>query len=93
MMKNMKNIYGLVVNPKKVFGAIALVIFGVSSIFYGLTALYIELTHFEVKLTDAEIIERAKKLGMVELKDYLRMNGGSGAESGEKNPGSSEAGE
>lgn len=71
----MNSIYGLVVSRKKLLIAFVLIVFGVSCIFYGLTALYIDQTRFASEISDAEIIERAKKLGMVDLKEYLNRNG------------------
>lgn len=62
---------GLVLKPKKVIASLLLLIFGISLIFYGLTLIYIDSTRFQAKMSDEEIIERAKKLGLIELKDYI----------------------
>lgn len=62
---------GLVLKPKKIIASLLLLILGLSLIFYGLTLIYIDNTRFHTKMSDQEIIERAKKLGLIELKDYL----------------------
>lgn len=63
---------GLIQKPKKVIASLLLLILGISLIFYGMTLIYIDSTRFQTKLSDAEIIERAKKLGLIELKDYIK---------------------
>lgn len=62
---------GLVLKPKKIIASLLLLILGLSLIFYGMTLIYIDSTRFQSKMTDAQVIERAKKLGLIELKDYL----------------------
>lgn len=63
---------GLILKPKKVIASLLLLILGISLIFYGMTLIYIDSTRFLTKLSDAEIVERAKKLGLIELKDYIK---------------------
>ncbi len=64
----------LVVRPKKIFVALFFIALGIAMIFYGAVTAYIDNTRFEKELTDAEIIQRAKDLGMVDLKEYLNQD-------------------
>lgn len=70
-MEKSVNIYGLVIRTKRVLAALLFMIFGISLIVFGLITFYIDRTRLESKISDAEVIERAKKLGMVDLKQYL----------------------
>lgn len=70
-MNKSVDVYGLVIRTKRVLTALLLMVFGVSLILYGLTVYYIDSTRFDSKISDAEVIERAKKLGMVDLRGYL----------------------
>lgn len=70
-MEKSVNVYGLVIRTKRVLAALLFTVFGISLIFYGLMTFYIDSTRLESKISDAEVIERAKKLGMVDLKQYL----------------------
>lgn len=64
------------VNHKKMIVYFFLLIFGLALLFYGLMSYAIQMGAFESKVSDAEIIERAKALGMVEIKSILNDKGG-----------------
>lgn len=63
--------YGLILKPRKIIMALLLIILGVAMVFYGFVSLHIDRAAAANRMTDAQIIERAKELGMVELKDSL----------------------
>lgn len=52
-----------------------MLIFGISLIFYGLMTYSIQMGLFKTNITDEEIIERAKGLGMVEIKTIINEKG------------------
>jgi len=54
---------------KKIYRYFALLVIGLSFIFYGIIEASIEEGQIQ-ELTDAEIIEKAKELGMIELNEY-----------------------
>lgn len=62
----------LIFNEKKVFALFIWLIFGLSLIFYGMTSYMVQMKQFNSQMTDQEIIERAKGLGMVEIKEKLK---------------------
>ncbi|MBM7561834.1 hypothetical protein [Fusibacter tunisiensis] len=63
--------YGLVYNGKKVFAYYVLLIIGLALIFGGIISFYNHRQTVNFKLSDEEIIERARDLGMIELKEQL----------------------
>ncbi|MDH8679821.1 hypothetical protein QE109_16805 [Fusibacter bizertensis] len=62
---------GLVFNIKKMFTYFVLLIIGLSLMAYGVLSYFQDQQIFHSMLSDDEIIERAKGLGMVELKDQI----------------------
>lgn len=56
-------------NMKKIYRYFALLIIGLSMVFYGIIQLVI-VDHSMDQPTDAEIIERARSLGMINLNEY-----------------------
>lgn len=64
-------IYGLLFNGKKIFSYYMMLLIGLALIFGGMLSYYEQERTFNNKISDEEIIERAKDLGMVELKDTL----------------------
>lgn len=68
------NLYGLMVRKRRMLSAFLLIVFGISMIFWGAFTFYVDQAMFANRISDEEIIERAKKLGMVDLKEYLRSN-------------------
>ncbi len=62
----------LVVRPKKIIKALVFIVLGIAMIFYGALTFYIDQTRFSKEMTDAEIIARARELGMVPVKDNLQ---------------------
>ncbi len=66
--------FGVVLNIKKMYKYFVMLILGLSLIFYGLMSFIIDQTQFKNVMTDEQIIERAKDLGMVELKENLETN-------------------
>lgn len=65
------NFYGLVIRIRRVLAALLLIVFGIAFVLYGFLMLYIDQTHFKARISDEEVIARAKKLGMIDLKEYL----------------------
>lgn len=60
--------FDVIVNGRRMRGYVVLLILGLTLIFAGIQ---MALQEARYELSDAEIIERAKALGMVELKDTL----------------------
>ncbi|GAU79317.1 hypothetical protein [Fusibacter sp. 3D3] len=65
---------GLIVNLNRLFKYWLFLIIGLSLIFYGIIGNYENNRQIHMNLSDNEIIERAKALGMVDLKDQLIEN-------------------
>lgn len=65
------NFMGLVFNTKRVFSYFVLLIFGLSLVSYGILSYFEDQKVFQGSLSDDQIIERAKALGMVEIKDQI----------------------
>lgn len=61
----------LIYDVKKVFSLFLFLILGLSLLFYGIFSYTIDMKIYKSELSDREIIERAKALGMVELKEAL----------------------
>lgn len=62
---------GLVFNTKKIFTYFVLLVLGLSMMSYGVLSYYEDQKVFHTSLSDDQIIERAKALGMVDLKDQI----------------------
>lgn len=62
---------GLVFNTKKMIRYFILLLIGFSLVFYGVISFYEDQKKFERSLTDEQVIQRAKELGMVELKEKV----------------------
>lgn len=67
------NKLGLIVNLKRLFFYWIFLIVGMSLIFIGVMGYYENQRRTASYLSDAEIIERAKTLGMVEIKERLNQ--------------------
>ncbi len=65
---------GLVVNLNRLFKYWLFLMIGISLIFYGIIGSYENSRQIHMNISDAEIIERAKALGMIDLKDQLIEN-------------------
>lgn len=65
---------GMLISTRKLFFILVLLILGISLMLGGLMTLYFDNQRFERRISDAEVIERAKKLGMIDLKEYLEQN-------------------
>lgn len=64
----------LIYDVKKIFSLFLLLILGLSLLFYGIFSYTIDMKMYKMEMTDQEIIERAKDLGMVEIKEALEEN-------------------
>ncbi len=64
----------LLFNEKKIYALFLWLMLGIGLIFYGVISYAIDMRTFKAPLTDEEIIERAKGLGMVELKVKLNSD-------------------
>lgn len=85
MGNRLVNIHGLLIRKRRVLAALLLIVFGIAFFCWGSIVFYIDATRFTGQLSDSEIMERARKLGMVELKEYLQMQSTSEAEESKKN--------
>jgi len=65
---------GIIFNIRKMFAYFILLIVGLSLMSYGVITYYEDQRAFEASLSDDEIIERAKSLGLVELKEQIPSN-------------------
>lgn len=65
---------GILLSTRKLLLVFLLLIVGLSLMIGGLMTLYFDNQRFESRISDAEVIERAKKLGMIDLKEYLEQN-------------------
>lgn len=70
-MEKSVNIYGLVIRTKRVLAALLFIVIGISLLSFGLISFYLDSTRLNSEISDTEVIERAKKLGMIDLKEYL----------------------
>lgn len=61
------------INVKKIYRYFALLIIGLSLVFYGIIDMVIEDHSMDV-MSDAEIIERARELGMVGINEVYLEN-------------------
>lgn len=61
------------INMKKIYRYFAMLIVGLSLIFYGVIEAVVE-DHSMEQPTDAEIIERARELGMIGVDEYYLKN-------------------
>lgn len=66
--------YGLLFNGKRIFAYYVLLIIGLAMIFGGMISYNAQINGFKSTLSDDEIMERARDLGMVEIKE--KWNGG-----------------
>ncbi|MBE0449971.1 MAG: hypothetical protein IBX70_03905 [Clostridia bacterium] len=66
--------YGLLFNGKRIFAYYVMLIMGLAMIFGGMISYNAQVNGFKSTLSDDEIIERARGLGMVEIKE--KWNGG-----------------
>ncbi len=66
---------GLIFNTKKLYVYFIMLIIGFSLIFYSIITYAVQMSQFQGKISDEEIIERAKGLGMIDLKEYLNSKG------------------
>jgi hypothetical protein len=64
-------VYGLLFNGKKLFTYYLMLLIGLSLVFGGMLTYYAQERAFDAKISDEEIIERAKDLGMIEIKDKI----------------------
>lgn len=67
--------YGLLFNGKKIFTYYVLLVIGLAMIFGGIISYQSQINGFKSKLSDEEIIERARGLGMVEIKEKWNGEG------------------
>jgi len=58
------------INVKKIYRYFALLVIGLSLVFYGVIDFVIE-DHSMDQISDAEVIERARELGMVGINEVL----------------------
>lgn len=65
---------GLIVNLNRLFKYWIVLMIGISLIFYGIIGGYENSRQIHMHISDAEIVERAKALGMIDLKDQLIEN-------------------
>ena len=61
------------INMKKIYRYFAMLVIGLSLVFYGVIEAVIE-DHSMKQPTDAEIIERARELGMIGIDEYYLNN-------------------
>lgn len=59
-------------NEKKIFALFIWLILGIALIFYGIFSYVIDMKQFGTHISDEEVIQRAKNLGMVEIKETLK---------------------
>lgn len=62
---------GIIVNIRRLFRYWLLLIVGLSLIFYGIIGYYENRQMIKLNISDEEIIQRAKELGMIEIKDHI----------------------
>ncbi len=65
---------GIIVNIRKLIKYWVLLVIGLSLIFYGVIGYYENRQLIMQNISDEEIIERAKGLGMIEIKDQVLDN-------------------
>lgn len=65
---------GLIFNTKRVFVYFLLLVLGLSMMAFGIISYYFDTKSYESNITDAEIISRAKALGMVEVKELINTD-------------------
>lgn len=63
---------GLIVNVKKLFLYFLMLVLGLSLLVYSVLLFYNDQVKFEQSIPDAVIIERAKELGMVDIKEQIK---------------------
>lgn len=63
---------GLIVNVKRLFLYFLMLVLGLSLLVYSFLLLYQDQNKFDQSIPDAVIIERAKALGMVEIKEQIK---------------------
>lgn len=63
--------FGLTFNTKRMFIYFILLIIGLSLMAYGVLSYYDDRRTFDMTMSDEEIIQRAKALGLVEVKDKI----------------------
>lgn len=64
----------LLISTKKLVLTFVLLTMGTAMIMYGVFGFYADKIRYSKTITDEEIIERAKALGMIDLKEYLKQN-------------------
>lgn len=62
----------LILGYKRLIRSIVVLILGLSLIFYGIIGITVE--QFSQEMSDEEIIQRAKDLGMIEIKEKFKKN-------------------
>jgi hypothetical protein len=60
---------------KKIFAHYILLVIGLAMIFGGMISYYSQINGFKSTLSDDQIIERARNLGMIEIKEKLNGEG------------------
>lgn len=63
--------FGLMFNTKRMFIYFILLIIGLSLMAYGVMSYYDDRRTFDMTISDDEVIQRAKELGFVEVKDKI----------------------
>lgn len=67
-------IAGVVVRRRKIVKGMILLILGVSLIHFSLFMWYTDHVKYARQISDEEVIQRAKDLGMINVKEYLENN-------------------
>jgi hypothetical protein len=67
--------YGLLFNGKRIFAYYVLLIMGLAMVFGGIISYYSQINGFRATISDDEIIERARGLGMIEIKEKWNGEG------------------
>ncbi len=63
--------FGLLFNTKRMFIYFILLIIGLSLMAYGVLSYYDDRRTFDMTISDDEVIQRAKALGLVEVKEKI----------------------
>lgn len=67
--------YGLLFNGKKIFAYYLMLVIGLAMVFGGMISYYSQINGFRTTISDDEIIERARGLGMIEIKEKWNDEG------------------
>lgn len=64
--------FGLIVNVKRLFMYFLMLVLGLSLLVHSILLFYQDQNRFDQSIPDAVIIQRAKALGMIEIKEQIK---------------------